>query len=140
MEQRDLLKDQIEQLGKVLAEILSDFLGLKSKGSINEGIKISKERLQSELDIDIEKLITLNKTKLKEYVKNLKLSEGHLEILSEYLKEMGMVKNRANIGEAKLCLEKALELLDVADEISNTLSFDRINKKTKIENMLQQNL
>ena len=87
MEQRDLLKDQIEQLGKVLAKILSDFLGLKSNGNVTQGIEISNESLQSELDIDIEKIIALNKTELEEYVRNRKLTESHLELLSEYLKQ-----------------------------------------------------
>ena len=56
MEQRDLLKDQIEQLGKVLAKILPDFLGLKSEGQISQGIEITNHRLRSELDIEIEEL------------------------------------------------------------------------------------
>lgn len=140
MEQRDLIKDQIEQLGKVLAKILSDFLGLKSSSNVAQGIEISNERLQSELDIDIEKLITLNKTELVEYLKNRRLTAGHLETLSEYLKEVGIAKTEINKSEARLCLEKAIEFLDIADEISKTTSFDRINKKSKIKNVLQHNV
>ena len=30
MQHRDLLKDQIEQLGKVLSGILADFIGMKT--------------------------------------------------------------------------------------------------------------
>lgn len=137
MEQRDLLKDQIEQLGKVLAKILSDFLGFKSNSNVAQGIEISNERLQIELDIDIENLITLNKSELTEYAKNRRLTEGHLETLSEYLKEVGMAKVEINKSEVPFYLEKAIELLDIADEISNTMSFDRINKKRKIKYMLQ---
>lgn len=140
MEQRDLLKDQIEQLGKVLTKILSSFLGLKSSSSLARRVEISNQRLQSELDIDIEKLITLNKTELAENVKNRRLTEGHLETLSEYLKEVGIAKTEINKNEAQLCLKKAIELLDVADEISKTMSFDRINKKSKLKNVLQQQL
>lgn len=43
MEQRDLIKDQIEQLGRVLGKILVDFLGLKSGGQIEHGIEVSKK-------------------------------------------------------------------------------------------------
>ncbi len=82
MEQRDLLKDQIEQLRKVLAKVLSDFAGLKSKGNVALGIEVSNECLQSEIDIDIEKLINLTKQELKEYLKARKLTAEHLEILS----------------------------------------------------------
>ncbi len=139
MEQRDLLKDQIEQLSKVLAKILSNLLGLKFHGNVAQGIEISNEHLQSELGIDIEKLMTLNTTGLTEYVKNRKLTGDHLEILSEYLKEVGILKIKTNNIDGKIWLEKAIELLSIADEISKTMSFDRINKKHKIENMLQQN-
>ncbi|MEM6524269.1 MAG: hypothetical protein AAF693_10770 [Bacteroidota bacterium] len=41
MEQRDLLRDQIEQVGKVLAKLLSDFPGLKSKGEAFQGMQIT---------------------------------------------------------------------------------------------------
>lgn len=140
MEQRDLLKDQIEQLGKVLAKILSNFLRLKANNSVAQGIEISNEQLQSELDIDIEKLITLKKTELAEYVKNRRLTESHLETLCEYLKEVGLAKTEINKTEGQLCLEKAVELLDIADEISKTMSFDRINRKNEIKNVLQQRI
>lgn len=140
MEQRDLLKDQIEQLGKVLAKILSDFLGLKSGGNVTQGIEISNESLQSELDIDIETIIALNKTALEEYFRNRKLTEIHLEILSEYLKEVGLAKTKIDKSDAHLSLQKAIELLDIADKISKTMSFDRINKKSEIKNVLQQNV
>ena len=140
MEQRDLLKDQIEQLGKVLANILSDLLGLKSKGQTSQGIEATNQRLQGELDIDIEKITTLIKKELKDYLKNRHLRAEHLEILSECLKEIGKGKIEENKKDAKMKLEKAIELLDIADEISKTMSFDRINKKKEIENVLQQRI
>lgn len=140
MEHRDLLKDQIEQLGKVLAEILSDFLRLKSNNNVAQGIEISNEHLQSELDIDIKKLLTLNKTELAEYLKNRRFTEDHLETLSEYLKEVGIAKTKIHKKEAQLCLVKAIELLEIADEVSKTMSFDRINKSNEIKNMLQHNI
>jgi hypothetical protein len=140
MEQRDLLKDQIEQLGKVLANILSDLLGLKSKGQTSQGIEATNQRLQGELDIDIEKITTLTKKELKDYLKNRHLRAEHLEILSECLKEIGKGKIEENKKGAKMKLEKAIELLDIADEISKTMSFDRINKKKEIENVLQQRI
>jgi len=140
MEQRDLLKDQIEQVGRVLGKILFDFVGIRTNGNVSQGIEISNERLQSELDIDIEKLKTLNKTELIEYVKNRKLTAVHLETLSEYLKEVGKATTEINKSEAKLYLEKAIELLDIVDEISRTISFDREDKKSEIENVLQYDI
>ena len=135
MEQRDLLKDQIEQLGKVLAEIISDFLKLKSNGNGVKGIEISNERLQSELDIDIEKLITLNLSELKTYLEVHKLTDVHLETLADYLLEIGKMEIGHNEAHAKLKLVKAFELLDLAEDISKTISFDRIHKKNEIKSM-----
>lgn len=138
MEQRDIIMDQIEQLGKVIAKIMSDFLGLKSKGNFALGIEISNERFQDQLDINIEELITLNKSELKEYFKNKKLTWTHLEVLSEYLTEIGIEKLKGDKTTAIKYLKKAIDLLDTADEISKTISFGRINKKSNIENLLQK--
>lgn len=140
MEQRDLLKDQIEQLGKILANILSNLLGLKSEGQASQGIEITNQRLQGELDIKIEKITTLTKKELKDYLKNRHLKAEHLEILSECIKEIGKGEIEKNIKDAKMKLEKSIELLDIADEISKTMSFERINNKKEIETVLQQHI
>ncbi|MDY0280444.1 MAG: hypothetical protein RBR35_07770 [Salinivirgaceae bacterium] len=136
MEQRDLLKDQIDQLGKVLAKILSNFLGLKSNGKVSQGIELTNQSLQSELDINIDKLTTLSIKELPNYLKSRKLNAGHLEILSEYLKEIGIIEMNKNRENAELYLRKAIELLNIADEISKTISLDRMNKKCEIEDLL----
>jgi hypothetical protein len=140
VEQRDLLKDQIEQLGKILAKILSDFLGLKSRGKVSQGIEISNHRLQSELDIDIEKLTTVSQETLKDYLEHQKLTAEHIEVLSDYLKELGIAAIKTDPEKAKLYLEQAISLLDAADKISNMMSFDRIDKKKAIASMLQEEL
>lgn len=136
MQQRDLLKDQIEQLGKVLAKILGDFLGWKSTGNPAPGIEAANERFQNELGIDIEQLITLDRMELKSYFRTHQLAEPHLEMLSEYLAAVGKLKNETKQGSGQLYLKKAIEVLDIADEVSETLSFVRMNKKREIEKLL----
>mgnify|MGYP006429408207 CR=1 FL=1 len=79
-------------------------------------------------------MLTFNKTELEIYVKNRKLTEGHLETLSEYFKEVGIAKTETNKIEAQLYLAKAVELLEIADEVSKTMSIDRINKSSEIKN------
>lgn len=138
MERRDLLKDQIEQLGRVLGKILAHFIGLKSKGQTEEGIEVTSEQLRREVDIDIEKMLLFNNEELRDYIEKRKLAAWHLEILSEYVVETAENKlDGANIG-AKRRLEVAMELLDIADEVSNSASLDRTTNKRKIENLLQQ--
>jgi hypothetical protein len=136
MEQRDYLMIQIEQLGKVLAAILSGFLGLKSKGQVSLGIEVTNERLQGELDIDMEKLLALNNMEVKAYLEKRKLRAEHIEGLSGYMKEIGM--EETDKTKASIWLKKAIVLLDIADEISKTLSIDRVNKKKNMEKLLQE--
>jgi hypothetical protein len=140
MEQRDLLKDQIEQIGKALAKILSELIGLKSKGQISQGIEITHQSLKGELDLETEQISTLTKKELKDYLINRHLKADHLEILSECLTEIAKGEIEQNKKYIKVKLEKAIELLNLADEISKTMSFHRINKKKEIESLLKQSI
>ena len=139
MEKRDYLKDQIEELGKVIARIVSDFLGLKSSGQTARGIEITNQRFQTELDMDMKLLSTLSKTELSNYLKTRKLTAEHLEILSGYFKEIGAEAIGENETKAKIWLATAVEILDVADEVSETMSFDRVNKKKELLGLLHHN-
>jgi len=136
MVQRDLIKDQIEQIGKALGKILVDFLGLDSTAQMTPGIEIANQQLQSQLDIDVSKIVALNDQELRTYLQQLNLTAGHLEMLSEYLTVIGRTKIEANNDTAKLYLAKAIELLDIADEVSQTLSMERMNKKEYIDSLL----
>ncbi|MFT4738119.1 MAG: hypothetical protein ACI8QD_001506 [Cyclobacteriaceae bacterium] len=137
MEHRDLIKDEIEQLSKVLGKILSDLLGLKSNGQIEQGISITNSQLKTNLNIDIEDLLTLSKDEMKKQLVEQKMAVGHFEILAKYLKEIGESKMSNDGITAKSFLTRSLELLDLEDEVSNTLSFERYGLKSKIETMLQ---
>lgn len=134
MERRDLLKDQIEQLGKVLMKMLTNFLGLKSTGDIEESIQQTNEQFQNQLDIDIDKIMTLEKHQLKAYFEEHKLVDTHIEIIAEYLTEIGKVKT--DTTESKIYFNKAIDLLDSADEVSQAFSFERMNQRKKIESYL----
>ena len=70
MQQRDYVKNQIEQLGKVLSKIISHFLGLKSDGFLSGAIAISHQQFREELQFDVDKSVLLNEAEVKEYLKN----------------------------------------------------------------------
>ena len=137
MEQRDLVKDQIEQLGKALGKILANFLGLRISGQIEQGIEATNKQLKTELDIDIAEVIILSKAELKTYLVERKMAIGHFDTLGEYLKEIGNHQMSYDKNKAKIYLQKSLELLDLEDEISNTISFERQKLKSKIESIPQ---
>ena len=138
MEQRDFIRDQIEQLGRVLGQAIASFLGLKSTGNVSKGIEVANQQLKSELDIDINELLNLSKIELKKYFNNRNFSDEHLEQLAEYFKEIGKSKVDYDKKGAKTHLKKAITLLEIVDETTKTMSFERINKKTEINNVLQQ--
>ena len=119
-----------------MGKIIADFLGLKLKGEVTQGIEISKKQLKKELDIDIDKLINLSRNELKKYLIDHKLSGEHVELIAYYLINITESNILTGKQETKKYLEKVLDLYDIADELSQTISFDRINKKSKIENVL----
>ena len=132
MEYRDYLMDQVEQMGKVLAKIFSRFLGLKSEGKVAEGIEISNQQLKTELDIDIENLINLSVDELKKQINELKLTPSHIESLANYISEIGIYHKTLYQNKSKKYFETAIRMLDIADEISNAVSFKRMEMKDEI--------
>ena len=125
-------------MGRVLGKIVADFLGTNSPGLFEQAIQISQEQMKGELDIDIEALLALETKDLKAYLQKRKLAFEHFEQLSLYLSEVGKGKMDHNKHEAKEYLVRSLELLNVADEVSRTASFKRIEMKSSIEGMLQK--
>lgn len=134
MQQRDLLKEQIEQLSKVLAQVLASFLGLASSSTINQAILISNKSLTDKAGIDIETLIYYNKTRLKTELSQLNFTDTHFELLADYLTTVG--KSSSNNTLANQYFQTALALLDITDELSATMSFERINKMNTIRALL----
>ena len=132
--------DQIEQAGRALGKIFADFMGLKSGGNITNEIAITNQRLQSQLDINIEHLLSLKRRDATEYLQDRVGTDEHVETLSDYLKDIGLFKKKTNDSEFQLYLSKALELLEIADDISRTMSFDRNRKKTEIRDLLTLSL
>ena len=132
MERRDIIKDEIEQVSRILAKILADFVGAKSRGSISEAIEISNQQLLSQLDIKVEEVLSLRDDDLRNYIGARNLTAEHLEVLSEYLRESGLSlmddNNQASINN----LELSIHLLDIADETSGTFCFSRMEKKSKL--------
>lgn len=133
MEQRDLLRDEIEQLGKVLAKILSKFLALKESAGNLQAIQACNQMFRSELDVNIEELTQLKKSQLKEYFEKRHFTPEHLELFADYYTELAQSKISEDRIIAKEFLKKTYEILDIADEISNTFSLSRLEKKQRLK-------
>ena len=127
MEKRDLIQAEIEKLGFFLQRLLANFLNGNSVGNSIEAIDLVTNEFKNELDFDLPLFLSFSNDEMKKYLSNFKFNEQHLEKLADLLVEM---------NSSKAYLIRALELLDLVDEISNSFSFERNNKKIKIQQLL----
>jgi len=137
MEKRDLIQDQIEQLGFFLRKLLADFIKSKSVGNENISLESVSKHLKDELDFDLQLFISLSNDEMKKYVLKYNFSAQHLDSLSHLLVEMSVAEFNHKIINQQY-LTKAIELLDLNDQISNSISLDRNIKKSEIKDLLKK--
>ena len=127
MEKRDLIQAEIEKLGFFLQRLLANFLNGNSAGNSIEAFDLVTNELKNELDFDLPLFLSFSNDEMKKYLSNFKFNEQHLEKLADLLAEM---------NSSKAYLTRAIEVLDWADELSNSFSFERNRKKIKIQQLL----
>ncbi len=137
MEKRDLIQDQIEQLGFFLRKLLADFIKNKSVGNEHVSLELISKQLKNEIDFDLEFFITLTNEEMKKYVLKYNFSSQHLDNLSNLLIEMNASEFNNKIINQQYLI-KAIELLDLNDQISNSISLDRNIKKSEIKDLLKK--
>ena len=140
MEQRDILKDQIEQAGKVLGKMIEEYFNLKSNGNINEAILATNHQLRSQLDIDVEMLVSLEDNDLVNFISARNFTDIDLDNLSNYFYEIGLIKKQEKKTDVKTWFATAKQLLDIAADLSQTITFERMGLKLKIENEINNNI
>lgn len=138
MEQRDYLKAQIDQMGKALAKILSDLMGLKTKNEPQGALNQVNQQLKTQVDLDLDKLLKFSADERQVFLESDTFNAANLEKLAKILEEMGNLaaENRADYVSAYFKL--ALELLNSADEISKAISLERIQEKQNLEKLIEQ--
>ena len=134
---RDLLQAQIEQMGQAIGKMISKFLGLKNDGKIEEAMAVTQTALQEELGLDFEKLYRSDEEDFLLFFQDKPYSAESLELLATYFMEAGAYKKATHPEEAVLILQKAINILTLADRTENSLSMTRMAKKQKIEQLLK---
>ena len=132
MEQQDYLKRQIDQLGKVLAKIFSDLLGVKNSGQISIGLEITNQTLKSELNFDIQDLIDIPTDDFINSLKEQNLTDDNLDKLAEIL--LLIADNRQ--ADNKTLYEKCLTIYKYLEKTKNIYSLDRQWKIERIKNVM----
>jgi hypothetical protein len=138
MERRDILKEEAERLGRALGKLIAQFLGLKSTGEVETAIQTTNQQFKTELGLDIDALLGWSKQTLADYVQRHHFTDRQLELLAMYFQEIGTSSLDGDREQARGYLRKAVELLEIADERTETLSFERMDKQTILTQLLAQ--
>ena len=139
MQQEDFIKKQIDQLGRVLGDILSDLLGRKTQGQISERIEIVNQKLKNSLDLDIEDLITIPTDK---FIRTLKvknnMTNDSFDILGNifFLLAEEIDYRDNEIEKRRYLYQHSLIIYEYLNNTSSTYSFDRHLKIEKIKKAL----
>ena len=138
MQQRDIIKDQIEQLGKVLGKLITLMLGIKGNGNIIGNIEQIAEEFDTELNIDLNKLIALEQDEFqKALAEKFQNFEAPLEQLGDLLFEIG--QQCGPEGELRQqYLNKALWTYEYLNTVSSTFSIERMGKMSRVKNELNE--
>jgi len=135
MIQRDLIQQQIEQLGRALGKIITGFLGLKSQGKVALGFEIANEQFNQELDLDIDKLLGMDKGLLADYLKDKHFTSSHLEEIAEYVEVLG--EHQSDNAVKANAFGTALNLMELANEQSEVFDMNRQFKLKAIEQRIK---
>jgi len=123
-EHRDMLKYEIEQIGKVFAKIVGSFFQLKAKGNPALAIEVTNEQFKDELNLNIHHLINLTVNELQLYFDGKILQVEHLQLLTDYLLEVSKHQLQTKDSEAAKTLTKVLEIEDILQQSKNANLFD----------------
>jgi hypothetical protein len=134
MEQQDFLMRQIDQLSRVLAKLLADLVG-PSKGQVSESIEVTNQTLKTEIDLNIEELMTIPEDKFIETLRSKRqLSNNDLDAIAHIFYSLGEMQQDA---EQKYKLQQlALTIYDYLDFNNTTYSLDRHLKMKQIRNAI----
>lgn len=134
MEKRDYIESMIEQLGNALRKMLSFLIKENGKENQIETIATIDKDFLSEFTISIDEIILLSNENFKNKILDLKLKENHIETLSQLFFQMSFFNQRFDLKQKEKLKEKAIELLDLANLVSNSFSIERSNRKDEILN------
>ncbi|AEA45840.1 hypothetical protein [Fluviicola taffensis] len=136
MGQEDYLRRQIDQLGQVLARMLSGLLGLKDKGLLNQGMEETDQALKAEFGFTTDEFVLLeNEAFIQLLEQEKQFKEVHFEKLADLF--LLLADNTVDSQKQTLLFEKCLKIYKRLEQSETTYSFDRHAKMEKINNMLK---
>lgn len=135
MEKRDLIKEQVEQLGKVLAKMLSDFLGLKTDIDVASTVKVTTERFEEKAGLDFESLLGASKEEVAAYLSDHNFPLEHLDILASYCTEAAEALSIKREDAAVQYAQLGHNILEHITHTSKTTSFHHIDLMDRLSKL-----
>lgn len=124
MERRDYFKKQIDQLGRVLGKILSDLLGQKNNGRVEEGISAATQALNDTAAIDLEEFIAIPTEELISFLQETKgFTNENQELLADTL--LVIAENDPDDAKVQKLTCRCLVIYEHLEKTSQTFSLSR---------------
>jgi hypothetical protein len=136
MEQKDFLLREIERLGQVLSAIRQKIFGGNDRLaiSVEKEVDDAKGMLLKEVNLDLDKLLVLNKEEAVDYLNGFKgFNAANTEQLAAYMAQIGF---SIASDKSKIYLEKALFLYELTNLKSETYSFEREKNIKAVKDVL----
>lgn len=136
MERRDILKDEIEALGRALGKLLAQLFGTEDGNKPGMETESRVAEAFTELNVDLDTLLTIQENEIKPYLKERNFQPANLENLSEILLETGKRVEVQDPVKARLYFSRTLDLYQLMDQVYGTISLERYQKEAWIQSRL----
>jgi predicted lipid carrier protein YhbT len=124
MVRQDFLLKQIEELGRVLGQILVKMLGLKSNTLVSRQMEEASKALRDEGDLDIDKLLEVPPDKFVQVLQeNAAMNDANLDCFAAVL--FHIAENTEDRDKSILFYERSLIIYGYLEHSSSIYSFDR---------------
>jgi hypothetical protein len=132
---QDYLKKQIDQLGKVVAKLVADLMGLKSDFRITEAEELVNTVFEKELGFNFDEIVEQKNENLISFLNtDKKFSQETMEDIANIIFELGMVIAEKN--KQANYFQKAILLFEHLNTERKTFSFDFMVKINKMKELL----
>jgi len=124
MQQRDIIKDEIERLGRVMGKLITLVAGTPG-GAMNLELRLREveDRLRNDLGLEPDDLLQLSRKELISKLDELRLQPNHLYQLGDFLVTWAYEEKTSSTKAA--LFKRALLLYDLAGERSGVYSMQR---------------
>jgi len=125
MIRRDFLLQQIEEMGRVLGQILLNMMGLKNNALVSRHvIEEARQTLQDEADLNIDQLLEVPTDKfIQALQKNKAMNDANLDRFAAIL--FHIAENTDDKDKATRLYERSLIIYNYLDQSGEIYSFDR---------------